>query len=232
MRKASRISTLAWPDVPAGILAVPVGSTEQHGPHLPLTTDTDIAEAIVDGLAERRPDLVVAPAVPYGSSGEHAGFPGTVSIGREATELLLVELGRSAADSFSALLVVSTHGGNADPVNRTVGRLRDEGHQVRAWSPGWKGDAHAGRVETSVMLAVAPERVDMGRATPGNVAPLAELLPALSTGGTRSVSENGVLGDPTGASADEGHHLLAVAIDDLEAMVTDWIRVLTPTADR
>ena len=232
MRKAVRIGTLAWPDVPAGMLAVPVGSTEQHGPHLPVTTDTDIAEAIVDGLAERRPDLVVAPALPYGSSGEHAGFPGTLSIGREATELVLVELGRSAADSFGALLVVSTHGGNADPVNRAVRRLRDEGRQVRAWSPRWEGDAHAGRVETSVMLAVAPERVDMGRATPGNLAPLADLLPALSTGGTRSVSENGVLGDPTEASADEGRHLLTAAIDEVEAMVTDWIRVLTPTGDR
>lgn len=232
MRKGSRISALAWPDVPVGVLAVPIGSTEQHGPHLPLTTDTDIAEAIVDGLAGRRPDLVVAPTVPYGSSGEHAGFPGTLSIGREATELLLVELGRSAADSFDAVLVVSTHGGNADPVNRAVGRLRDEGRQVRAWAPRWKGDAHAGRVETSVMLAVAPGRVDMGRAAPGNLAPLAGLLPALSTGGTRSVSENGVLGDPTGASADEGRRLLAAAIDDVEAMVTDWMRDLTPTGDR
>ncbi len=58
----SRLGALAWPDVPAGALVVPVGSTEQHGPHLPVTTDTDIAEAIVDGLSERRPYVVVAPA--------------------------------------------------------------------------------------------------------------------------------------------------------------------------
>jgi mycofactocin precursor peptide peptidase len=229
---ASRLNALAWPDVPAGVLAVPVGSTEQHGPHLPVTTDTDIAEAIVDALSERRPDVVVAPALSYGSSGEHAGFAGTLSIGRDATELFLVELGRSAADSFGRMLVVSTHGGNADPVNRAVRRLRDEGRSVLAWAPRWEGDAHAGRVETSVMLALAADRVDMGRAVPGNSAPLAELLPALSAGGTRSVSENGVLGDPTGASADEGRALLAAAIDDLEAIVTDWMRVLTSTDDR
>jgi creatinine amidohydrolase len=228
----SRLAALAWPDVPIGVLAVPVGSTEQHGPHLPVTTDTDIAEAIVDGLSQRQPDVIVAPAVSYGSSGEHAGFAGTLSIGRDATELLLVELGRSGADSFGRTLLVSTHGGNADPVNRAVTRLREEGRDVRAWAPRWEGDAHAGRVETSVMLAVAPDRVALDRAAPGNTAPLAELLPVLSTGGTRAVSENGVLGDPTGASADEGRRLLNAAIDDLEALVIDWMQVLTATPDR
>jgi creatinine amidohydrolase len=228
----SRLAALAWPDVPTGVLAVPVGSTEQHGPHLPVTTDTDIAQAIVDGLSQRRPDVVVAPAVSYGSSGEHAGFAGTLSIGRDATEVLLVELGRSGADSFGRTLLVSTHGGNADPVNRAVTRLREEGRNVRAWAPRWEGDAHAGRVETSVMLAVAPDRVALDRAAPGNTAPLAELLPVLSTGGTRAVSENGVLGDPTGASADEGRCLLDAAIDDLEALVIDWMQVLTATPER
>jgi creatinine amidohydrolase len=81
------------------------------------------------------------------------------------------------------------------------------------------------------MLAVAPDRVTLDRAAPGNTEPLADLLPVLSTGGTRAVSENGVLGDPTGASADEGRALLAAAIDDLEAIVTDWMRVLTPADD-
>ena len=123
---ASRLTAMAWPNVPTGVLAVPVGSTEQHGPHLPVTTDTDIAEAIVNGLSDRRADVLVAPAVSYGSSGEHAGFPGTLSIGREATELVLVELGRSGADSFERTLLVSTHGGNADPVNQAVSRKETE----------------------------------------------------------------------------------------------------------
>jgi mycofactocin precursor peptide peptidase len=228
----ARLTALAWPDVPTGVLAVPVGSTEQHGPHLPVTTDTDIAEAIVNGLSDRRPDVIVAPAVSYGSSGEHAGFAGTLSIGREATELLLVELGRSGADSFGRTLLVSTHGGNAHPVNRAVSRLRAEGRDVRAWAPRWEGDAHAGRLETSVMLAVAPDRVALDRAAPGNTQPLAALLPELSTGGTQAVSENGVLGDPTGASADEGRRLLGSALDDLEALMIDWMQVLTATPDR
>ncbi len=92
-----------------------MGSTEQHGPHLPVTTDTDIAVAIVShpAIGLRLPHAVVAPLSPYGSCGEHDGFPGTLSIGRDATELLLVELGRSASAAFAGVVMVSTHGGNS-----------------------------------------------------------------------------------------------------------------------
>jgi mycofactocin precursor peptide peptidase len=201
------------------LLVVPVGATEQHGPHLPLTTDTDIALT----LAERCPGALVAPPVAYGSSGEHAGFPGTLSIGREATEHMLVELCRSAAESYARVLLISTHGGNAVPVERAVARLRREGRDVRAWGPSWKGaDAHAGRTETSLMLAIAPELVHMERAAAGNSAPLESLLDQLRRGGVRAVSPNGVLGDPTGASADEGRALLASATAELTRFVAGW----------
>ena len=95
------LADLTWPEAArlaatGALLAVPVGSTEQHGPHLPLATDTDIAVALAVRLAARRPGVVVAPPVSYGSSGEHAGFAGTLSIGQAAVELMLTELGRSA----------------------------------------------------------------------------------------------------------------------------------------
>jgi creatinine amidohydrolase len=89
---------------------------------------------------------------------------------------------------------------------------------VWAWSPRWKGDAHAGRIETSVILALAPELVGSARDA-GNVAPLATLMPRLRPEGVRAVSPNGVLGDPAGASASEGRGLLAAAIADLRAFV-------------
>jgi creatinine amidohydrolase len=138
------------------LLAVPVGSTEQHGPHLPLSTDADLAVALCRQLGEGRAPVVVAPPVAYGSSGEHEGFAGTISIGQQATELLLVELGRSATRTFSRVLLVSTHGGNTEPVRRAVARLRAESRDVSVWLPRWQGDAHAGRAETSLQLALAP----------------------------------------------------------------------------
>lgn len=196
------------------ILVVPLGATEQHGPHLPLDTDTRIAEALAERAAERDGRIVVAHTQPYGSSGEHAGFAGTLSIGREATELLLVELCRSATESFERILLISAHGGNAIPVNRAVERLREDGRDVRAWSPRWDGDAHAGRVETSLMLAIAPELVGTER-EPGNTEPVEALLGDLVAAGVRPLSPNGVLGDPAGASAAEGRELLDAAVGDL-----------------
>jgi creatinine amidohydrolase len=222
------LADLAWPDIEEiggrdAVLLVPVGSTEQHGPHLPLTTDTDIATAIVShpAVGLRLPRAVVAPPLPYGSSGEHDGFPGTLSIGQVATEMVLVELGRSAGAVFTTVVVVSTHGGNAFPVERAVSLLRSEGRNVRAWSPRWQGDAHAGQTETSLMLAIAPHRVRLELAQPGDTRPLADLLPDLRSRGVRSLSPNGVLGDPTTANREAGERLLAAAVDDLIGFVGD-----------
>src|SRR6201999_4401991 len=151
------------------VLVVPVGSTEQHGPHLPLSTDADLAVALCARLGDQPgPPVVVAPPLAYGSSGEHERFAGTISIGQEATELLLVELGRSATRTFARVLLVSTHGGNTEAVRRAVARLRAESRDVSVWFRRWPGDAHAGRAETSLQLALAPDLVRRDRAEAGN----------------------------------------------------------------
>jgi creatinine amidohydrolase len=214
----------AWPDLGAPrLLVVPVGATEQHGPHLPLSTDTDIAVALAERVAASVPGAWVAPAVPYGSSGEHQGFPGTLSIGREATRALLVELGRSATETFERVLFLCAHGGNAQPLGDAVGLLRDEGRDARAATPTWSGDAHAGELETSVMLALAPERVWWERAVAGETRPVGELMDALRSGGVRAVSDSGVLGDPTGAGAERGRALLDAEERRLTRMVRAWL---------
>ncbi len=222
------LAAATWTDVAverAQLLVIPIGATEQHGPHLPLSTDTDIAVALAVRLGERLAGVLVAPALPYGASGEHAGFPGTLSLGARATELVLLELCRSADLLATRVLLLNAHGGNAEPVAAAVALLRREGRDVRAWSPAaaWRGgDAHAGRTETSVQLALdAPVRA--GAAAPGATAPLVGLLPALRAHGVRAVSPNGVLGDPTGASAAEGRALLDAASDELLASVTGWL---------
>jgi creatinine amidohydrolase len=206
------------------MLLVPLGATEQHGPHLPLGTDTTIALALATLAAAELPGVSVAPPLAYGSSGEHQDFPGTLSIGAEATELVLVELGRSACETFDRLLFVNAHGGNAGPLAAAVARLREEGRDARAWSPRFGGDAHAGRTETSLMLALAPDRVGAERAA-GNTAPLADLIDEMRGGGVSAVAPNGVLGDPAGATAAEGDALLDAAVVELGAMVSDWIGV-------
>jgi creatinine amidohydrolase len=226
--ESGRLAALAWPDVAAvagrSILVVPVGSTEQHGPHLPLGTDSDVAVALADRLAAARPDVLVAPALPYGSAGEHAAFPGTLSIGAAALELVVVELVRSA-DAFAGVVLVSGHGGNAEPLAAAVATLRTEGRSVLGWSPRIPtGDAHAGRTETSLLLALAPELVRPEAAEPGDLRPLAAVIGELRRGGVAAVSPNGVLGDPTGATAEEGRHLLDALAYDLLASVEAWLR--------
>ncbi|SCX43783.1 creatinine amidohydrolase [Klenkia marina] len=204
-------------------VVVPLGSVEQHGPHLPLGTDIAVAAAVAAGLVERRPDLLLAPAVPYGASGEHEGFPGTVSIGTGALTALLVELGRSAGRWAGRLLVVNGHGGNLDALRAAVPVLRHEGRDV-AWFPCGVpgGDAHAGRTETSLMLHVEPTAVDLSRAEAGETAPVGQLLPRLRSGGVAAVSPNGVLGDPAGASAAEGEQSLTGMVDRAVSAVVAW----------
>jgi creatinine amidohydrolase len=205
-----------------GILVVPVGSTEQHGPHLPVGTDADVALAVSRRLATRMPTVAVAPVISYGSSGEHAGFAGTLSIGQAAIELVLLELGRSAGETYRRIVYVSAHGGNAAPAVRAVTRLRRESRDVLLWLAGWDGDAHAGRTETALQLRLHPDRVLLDRAAPGNTSSIKELLPELIAGGVRAVSPNGVLGDPTGATAEEGEAQLSRLTADLEAKVVSW----------
>jgi mycofactocin system creatininase family protein len=220
----TRLSHMGWPEAAersgrGAILLLPVGATEQHGPHLPLTTDTDLAVAVAERAAELDARAVVTPALAFGSSGEHADFAGTLSIGTLATEQVLVELARSASLHFTGLVMVCTHGGNLEALQRAVRVLRSEGRATEVWVPRWGGDLHAGRTETSLMLAVAPERVNMTAAAAGDRRPAADLMPLLRQHGVRAVSDNGVLGDPTGANAEEGERLLDGAARDLSAVV-------------
>jgi mycofactocin precursor peptide peptidase len=219
------LADLASVDVAAAgcVLAVPLGSTEQHGAHLPVSTDTDIAVALCTTLSAARDDVVVAPAMPYGSSGEHAGFAGTLSIGQEALEHVVLELGRSATDTFGHVLFVSAHGGNAEPVGRAMATLRAEGRDVSVFAPHWDGDAHAGHTETSLQLLLRPDRVHADRAVVGDTRPLADLLPELRRGGVHAVTATGVLGDPTTASLEAGRELFAALVADLLAHVVGWL---------
>ncbi len=209
-------------------MVVPLGSCEQHGPHLPFDTDTRIAVALAAGLAAGRRDVLVAPAVAYGASWEHAGFPGMLSLDHAALTALLVQLGHSATWA-RGLVFVNGHGGNRRAVDDAADRLRADGRAVLVWSPHVvDGDLHAGRVETSLMLVIAPEVVYMDDAAPGFIG---RPPSSVFTDGVGSISPNGVLGDPTGASSSEGATLLNRLVQSLATACDEWLRSNSARSD-
>ncbi|GAA2026884.1 mycofactocin biosynthesis peptidyl-dipeptidase MftE [Agromyces tropicus] len=212
-----------WPIVGRPVLFIPVGSTEQHGPHLPLDTDTVIAAAVAEELAERRravgEDAVVAPAVGFGASGEHQAFPGTISIGTAALEAVVIELCRSATTWVDRIVFVNGHGGNVPALTAAVSRVRVEEDRDAAWLSCVpregidETDTHAGRLETSVMLHLEPMRVHESAIERGVTEPLPDLMPSLRADGVSAVSPNGVLGDPTHATAADGARIFESICD-------------------
>ncbi len=239
------LADLTWRDIEEHgsslTLLVPVGSTEQHGPHLPLDTDTRIAKALCIAASGHVQHAIVAPEITYGASGEHQDFPGTISIGTEALTTMLVELARSALGPFASLIFVNGHGGNGQAVTAATTTAVAEGRTVLAFWPRFVdddpadgrggvpvGDVHAGFIETSIMLALAPYAVSVDDAEPGVVEPFAELLPRLRADGVRRHAPNGVLGDPMGASADVGWTMIERAVADL---VTTLDKLQTGSAE-
>jgi mycofactocin precursor peptide peptidase len=226
--EAHQLGTTTWPDVhdraPRPVVAVPIGSCEQHGPHLPLDTDTRIAVALCEALAASfdEGDVLIAPPITISASGEHGSFPGTLSIGTDVMRQVLVELVRSA-DWSGGVVFVNGHGGNADAVTGAVRVLHGEHRNVLAWWPRLTdADAHAGHTETSMMLALAPHLVHGGRVEVGCTSPLRDIEDELRRGGVRSVSSNGVLGDPRHATGRHGRALLTKLTIDLVAAVDEW----------
>lgn len=214
------------------ILVLPLGSFEQHGPHLPLDTDSRIASAVIDaalGLVDAD-EFLVGPVVPITASDEHRSFPGTLSAGTEATVAYVAAVARSASWA-RGVCIVNGHGGNADALGAVHRALGHEGIRHDIWYPvaDPDDDVHAGHTETSLMLAVDPTCVRTGSleaGTPWSAVTAQEMHRRMRDGGVGAVAPNGVLGDPRGASVEHGMRLLErharSLADRLMACARNW----------
>jgi creatinine amidohydrolase/Fe(II)-dependent formamide hydrolase-like protein len=232
-----RLADLTFQDIPrrlgaSSVLCLPMGSIEQHGPHLPLNTDLVLAEALTGRIVERfgeRHDLWQLPALPIGLSREHDWAPGTLSLSVQGMTTLLRDLARELVRALPArnLLVVNGHGGNRGILEALGRELHgDFGLNICAlhlgalMSPVGDGglpEIHAGRDETSAMLALAPELVRRERLAELKSPPDADAVRALildpgadfpwRTDDPR-LADTGVIGDAAAATAEHGHALV------------------------
>jgi creatinine amidohydrolase len=236
-----------WPDVREAIAAgfttavFAVGSTEQHGPHLPTMTDTRLGDATAHRVALKLGNALQARTIAIGVSEHHLAFGATISIRPETLKLIIRDYVDSLVrDGFKRVVVLPIHGGNFAATAEAVADAR-KAHpdtDIRAYtdllgmtgffsrasaefgvSPGESG-SHAGESETSIMMALEPALVARDRFAPGYVGPLGEReVKIVFEQGMPALTENGVLGDPRKASAEKGQVYLEELAEFLVAQI-------------
>lgn len=241
-----------WSEVAAldktdGVVILPIGAVEQHGHHLPLLTDTLIVNRMLDAALAALPDDVAAwvlPTIPYGKSNEHTGFPGTVSLSAQTLMAVLHDIGRSVADAgFRRLAFLNGHGGNVALLELTARDIRAAtGLLCFSLQPALfveppfpisdeerRYGFHGGEIETSLLLTIAPELVEMDKAVrhyaefPASETALFFFGQASATWLSRDWSESGIFGDATLGTAEKGDALIAAGGQKL----ADLIRVIS-----
>ncbi len=247
------LGDLTWPEAKERLAAVdlallPVGAIEQHGPHLPLDTDAFDAAYLAEQVAAacKTPRPIVLPLIPYGVSYHHEDFPGTVSVSPEALSRMVHEVGMSVArHGIKKLIIINGHGGNgpalnfaAQLINRDAriftsvdsGETSDHDIDALVETP---NDVHAGEIETSTVLAIRPDRVQMEKAVaaiPRFSTPYLDFSSHRSIswyGRTARISPSGVMGDPTKATADKGRQIWDVMIRNLVELV-EHLKQMSP----
>lgn len=234
-----RWAELAWPEVgallaerPGEVGLLPVGATEQHGPHLPTGTDTILASAIADAVSVRTGAPVLPPIAHGCSYGHGTALPGTLSLTPEGlADTVRRSVEWAARSGLRRVLVVNAHFGNHASCLVATDHLRFERPDLRVGVVGWWSadpevaaataadgdDIHANRSETSLMLAVAPELVHLDRLAGADDPDRTRDLVFRYT--ATSLSTNGVTGRPSEATAVLGRQLLERTVAAIAAMV-------------
>ena len=223
-------------------VVVPLGSTEQHGLHLPLGTDAILGEALGDRVARALGNALLAPGITIGCSEHHMDFAGSLTLSKETFSAVVADVCRSLArHGFGHIALIPTHGGNFAPLAKAVKTIRPELSGVnliaytdlmgfmneifrvsktRKVTPEQAG-GHSGEFETSLMLSVRPDLVAMDEAQAGYVGDPFSIAALVFEKGFRAATENGVLGDPGDASAANGEVYLAALTDLLVGFIKE-----------
>jgi len=229
-----------WSDVAAalerGVLAVlAIGACEQHGHHLPLSTDTDLAQ----GVARRTADALSAlllPPLAYGDAWNNEAFPGTLSVSPDTLRAMLTDIGGGVQRMGArGLVIINGHFGNREPIALAARALVAAGLPVIYLdyprlealaaaicdsAPAGPGFFHADEVETAMMLALRPEAVDLSRA----VAEYPAFPPTFGVEPMqlRTFNASGVFGDPRPATAGKGEALLEGIVAENLVLIAGW----------
>jgi creatinine amidohydrolase len=251
---------LSWPEVKRAadegrVPIVPIGTLEDHGPHLPIDTDVTLVEAICRGAADELADTaVVLPAIVHGYSPHHMDFPGTVTIGWDTFCRYCTDVALSLVrHGFDRVLLVNGHGSNQNLVEMAARltmveepralvaaafylsgpRSQTVIAEIRESERGWMG--HACELETSMYLHLQPGSVDMSLAVDEKTYPVTEHMwmdwsdgPLKLMPWWSSFSRSGVQGDPTKATAEKGKALFEAAVAEVVAFVSELRQTSLP----
>lgn len=212
-----------------------IGACEQHGAHLPLTTDTDMAHGVAARIATAL-DAMLLPPVTYGDAWNNEAFPGTISLSPDTLRAVLIDVGRGVQRiGCGGLLLINGHFGNREPIALAARALVGQGlpvmhldypgmeklaGQICDSRPAAAGFYHADEVETAIMLALRPEAVDMVLAA----SEYPEFPPTFGTEPMqlRDFVASGVFGDPRPATAGKGEALIDGIVAESLRLVALW----------
>lgn len=218
------LEEMSWPEIEAGLrstraLILPVGATEEHGPHLPVFTDTVQAIEVAREAARRR-DVFLAPPLHYGVCRSTRGFPGTITATHDGLRAFMHDILVSFCDSgFSQVLVLTGHAGGqhmAALEEACQKAVEEKSFRVSLVSlfdlidskaVETPGDGHSGEIETSLMMVI---REDLVKGSPSGNFPLRPRFLVLKD--VRHLMGNGIMGDPSKASLKKGEAFFEMAV--------------------